>query len=79
MGYKSKNKTSQGSILSRVKDLTTLVVGNSYHLRKHLSQEGMVIKDEVHDIIFKELSGIDVIDSDGNKYSGFEIFIRKPL
>ncbi len=81
MAYRNKDKTSKSSILSQVKDLSKLVIGDSYHLRKKLSQDGNVIKDEVHDVVFKELLDSDFVDESGNKYSTteFRIYIRKPL
>jgi hypothetical protein len=81
MAYGKKHKDHVTTFLKRVKDMTTLVVGQEYHLRKQLSRDGNVIKDEVHDIILKEFKEENLISEDDAKFSSteYEIFIRKPL
>ena len=54
MAYGKKQKENKSFILNRIKDYTTLEVGKEYHLRKMLSRDGNVIKDEVHDVVLKE-------------------------
>jgi hypothetical protein len=79
MGYGKKySNEDEGFILERVKDLSKLVIGTKYHLRKIIRQEGNVIFDEVHDIVLDKIENEFLFDKDtGEKYSGFEIFIRR--
>ena len=55
MAYGKKESVHTKFILERVRDLSTLIPGNPYHLRKKISQVGNVITDEVHDIVLKEV------------------------
>ena len=80
MGYGKKPSEKVKNILRRIKDTSTLIPGNSYHLRKKLKQEGSVITDEVHEIILKELKDGFLVEQDTDaKFSAteFEIFIRE--
>lgn len=80
MSYGKKSSEHIKNILRRIKDTTKLVPGTSYHLRKKLAQKGMVITDEVHDIIFKEIKDGFIVEKDTDaQFSAteFEIFIRE--
>lgn len=79
MAYGKKESAPIKFILQRVKELSTLVPGNPYHLRKKISQVGNVITDEVHDIVLKEVKESNLISEDGSSFSSteFEIFFRK--
>lgn len=79
MGYKKGKEPRKPLFLSRIKDLTTLVVGSEYHVRKVLSREGMTVKDDAHDIILKECKDGKLISNDDKEFltSEYEVFIRK--
>jgi len=81
MAYGKKQKENKSFILNRIKDYTTLEVGKEYHLRKMLSRDGNVIKDEVHDVVLKEFKDGNFISTDDASFmaSDFRIYIRKPL
>lgn len=78
--YWKKKDNNEMFILARVKDLSTLVPGNSYHLRKFIKQEGNIVTDEVHDIILKEVVDEFLVEQDTDtKFSSkeFEVFYRR--
>jgi len=79
MAYGKKESEHTKFILERVKDLSTLVSGNPYHLRKKISQVGNVITDEVYDIVLKEVNETNLISQEGSSFSSneFEIFFRR--
>lgn len=84
MLYGKKKEESGLHLLRRVKDTSTLVPGNSYHIRKMISREGNTIKDEVYDIILKEFKDGVLIEQDtDNQYpvggNEFEIFVREKI
>lgn len=85
MAYVKKSSDDEGCILQRVKDYTTLVTGNKYQLRKMIRQEGCIVYDEVHDIVFKDYRFNDcILETNTNTEfkigsSEFEIFFRKKI
>jgi hypothetical protein len=79
MAYGKKESEHTKFILERAKDLSALVPGNPYHLRKKINQVGNVITDEVHDIVLKEVVENNLISEDGSSFlfTEFEIFFRR--
>lgn len=81
MGYGKKNTDkNELHILERIKEVEKIVVGESYHLRKMLRQEGNTVFDEVHDVkVSKFENGIITDEETGEtfNFSEFEVFKRK--
>ena len=68
--------------LQRIRDLSKLVPGTTYHLRKPIEKFEKVWNDEVHDIVFAELEGTSLVEKDTDflfPSEEYDIFLAKIL
>ena len=84
MSYGKKSEDNELLILERIKDYSSLTSGKQYQLRKFISQEGMIVFNDVYDIILKEYVNGIVIEQDTNIEFNigpgeFEIFFKRKI
>jgi len=80
MSYRKRNKVETYPFLSRVKNVSDLIVGQKYHLRKLIKKEGSICIDEAHDLILKEEKEGYMFDQETDSkflFNEFEVFLRK--
>lgn len=81
MSYGKRHEDKESHIIERVKDLSTLVIGNKYHLRKFIRKEESTVFDDVYDIILKEVRESILVDESGEEFmtgaGEFEIFQQR--
>ena len=79
-----RKKEENKYLLERIKDFSTLVPGQSYHLRKMISKDECIVYDDVYDVILKEFKDGILYEQDTDEQflicpNEFEIFIYKNL
>jgi hypothetical protein len=82
MAYGKRKSAVLFPFLSRVKNLTDLIIGEKYYLRKLIKKEDNKLIDESFDIVLKEEKEGIMYDQNSEiklVFSEYEVFIRKSL
>ena len=82
MANHKKNSDDKQYLLVRVRDLSHLVSGTIYHLRKPIKKEEKVWWDEVHDIVLGEVLEGSLIEKDTDfefPSNEYDIFLKKEI